>query len=453
MKNLLFVTLLVTVIFLGTVSAEAANRYVLAGATGANNGTDWSNAYTALPSSLVRGDVYYIADGTYAGYTFDDSVSGTTLITIKKATVADHGTNTGWLNTYGDGQAIFGGWEVYTDYWLFDGQTRNSNWRTGGINQYGILVKVNGGKAIRLDNGAGTGGDNLTFRYIDAEGGGRDTGDSNSDVIYGLTGNSNITFQFCALHDSDRTIFLMRGNWQNLVIDHCYIARNNSSAATHGELMSMTDATNLRFSNNAVEDTEGTAGLIAALNGGTWSGGQIYGNTFRYSPAYLACTGRPAGACEGMSAAIYVAHDTSNNNTANNILVYNNTFVNLNGVWSGIHIEAGSGNVVRNNIWYNCNRTGNTGTTNGQNWYFNTGNDGPGTNDQTCSSNCNIFVNLTSGDLRLTTATNPGLDVGPPYNVDPDGVTRASWDRGAYEFIVGGGDTTAPAIPTGLLIQ
>lgn len=454
MKNLSFSILLLAMIFLDTVSAEATNRYVRAGATGTNNGTDWTNAYVTLPATLVRGDTYYLADGSYGSYIFDDAVSGTTLITIKKATVADHGTSTGWLDTYGDGQAVFSGWEVYSDYWIFDGQRRNSNWRTGGIDQYGIRVKVTGGKAIRLDNGGGAGGDNLTFQYVDVEGGGRDTGDSDSDVIYGLTGNSNITFRFCALHDSNRTIFLMRGNWQNLIIDHCYIARNASDAVTHGELMSLTSATNLTFSNNAVEDTEGTAGLIAGLNDGTWTGGQIYGNTVRHTSAYLAGTGRPAGASDGIAAMIYVAHDASNNNTGNNILVYNNTFVNISGLWSGIHIEAGSGNAVRNNIWYNSTRTDGAGATNGQNWYFNTVNDSPGEGDQTCTSNCNIFANLTGGDFHLTAATNAGLTLDAPYSVDPDGVVRGAtgvWDRGAHEF--GGAVDPPPSAPKNLRVQ
>jgi hypothetical protein len=308
---------------------------------------------------------------------------------------------------------------------------------TGAISQYGIRIKVSGGKGIRLDNGAGTGGDNLTFQYIDVEGGGRDKGDSNSDVIYGLTGNSNITFQFCALHDSDRTIFLMRGNWQNLVIDHCYIARNNSSSAIHGELMSLTSATNLTFSNNVVEDTEGTAGLIAGLNNGTWTGGKIYGNTVQHTPAYHSCSGRPSGACEGMAAMFYVANDASNQNSASNILVYNNTFVNITGLWSGVHIEAGTGNVVRNNIWYNSVRTGNTGTTTSHNWYYNTTNDSPSSSDITCTTSCNIFVDLTNRNLDLASAVGPGFDVGTPYDIDPTGVKRGSdgvWDRGAFEF-------------------
>src|SRR5687768_17254029 len=53
-------------------AALAADRYVRQGATGSGNGSDWTNAYTSLPASLVRGDTYYVADGTYAGYTFDD---------------------------------------------------------------------------------------------------------------------------------------------------------------------------------------------------------------------------------------------------------------------------------------------------------------------------------------------------------------------------------------------
>ena len=42
-----------------------ANRYVREAAAGANDGTDWTNAYTTLPASLTRGDTYYVADGAY----------------------------------------------------------------------------------------------------------------------------------------------------------------------------------------------------------------------------------------------------------------------------------------------------------------------------------------------------------------------------------------------------
>ena len=66
--------------------ALSANHYILDGASG--NGSSWSNAWDSLPSTLVRGDTYYIADGSYGSYTFNDAQSGSTLIYIKKATVA-----------------------------------------------------------------------------------------------------------------------------------------------------------------------------------------------------------------------------------------------------------------------------------------------------------------------------------------------------------------------------
>ena len=97
----------VSLLALVNVSAisDAATRHVRIGATGKNDGSDWVNAHSALPSVLVRGDTYYLADGSYGGYTFDDANSGTTAITIKKATVSDHGTDVGWSSSYGDGQA------------------------------------------------------------------------------------------------------------------------------------------------------------------------------------------------------------------------------------------------------------------------------------------------------------------------------------------------------------
>ncbi len=180
------------------------------------------------------------------------------------------------------------GGQVYRDYYYFDGAVRNTDWSAGKTDQYGIRVAN-----TRLDNGSGVGGDNLTFQYIDFHGGGRDTG-RGDDVIYGLTGNSNITFQFCALRDSDRTIFLMRGNWQNLKVDHSYLARNTSTPAIHGEMLSMTDSTNVTWSNNVMEDIEGTA-FIAGLNNGTASNWNIFGNVILHSASYIADTGRKAG--------------------------------------------------------------------------------------------------------------------------------------------------------------
>ena len=114
------------------VSVSAANHYVRQGASG--NGNDWSNAYGSLPSTLVRGDTYYVADGSYGGYGFNDADSGTTLITIKKATASDHGTSTGWQSSFGDGQVIFTSTISFSSgYYVLDGQTGGGpgSWKSG----------------------------------------------------------------------------------------------------------------------------------------------------------------------------------------------------------------------------------------------------------------------------------------------------------------------------------
>lgn len=414
-----------------TVPCIAATHYVRQGATGNGSGNDWTNAYTSLPSSLVRGDTYFIADGSYSGYTFDDANSGTTVITIRKATSANHGTSTGWSDSYGAGQAKFGAMFFYTDYYAVDGQVRNATWRLGDLNQYGFQFAN-----TRLDNGSGTGGDNLTFTYVDFHGGGRDTG-AGDDVIYGLTGNSNLTFQYCALHDSDRTIFLMRGNWTNFVVDHSYLARNTSTPAVHGEILSSTSSTNVTFSNNVVEDPEGTA-VWAMLNGGTANGWNIYGNVVLHTDAYWADTGRKSGHNIGISGVVYCANDASNNNTCNNLLAYNNTMYHLRAIYSGFFVQAGSGNYVYNNLWYNASGTaGGTNTTSGWNWYYNSTNIDSSSTKITCSSNCNIFVDITGRDFRLTSPTAAGTSVPSAMSVDPNGLARGAdgtLDRGAYEY-------------------
>ena len=124
-----------------------ANHYIRSGATGSQSGADWANACSGFTgscavSSLVRGDTYDVADGSYGSYTLTRGANGTSVITIKKATVQDHGTDTGWVDTFGDGQATFGPLAFTTSYWMFDGQTGGGpgSWTSG----FGFAVKPTG---------------------------------------------------------------------------------------------------------------------------------------------------------------------------------------------------------------------------------------------------------------------------------------------------------------------
>jgi hypothetical protein len=117
------------VVFLGTsLPVAAANHYVRTGASGSGTGTDWTNACTDFTgscgvSSLVRGDTYYVAAGSYASEDWNKPASGTLVITILRATVANHGTDTGWVAAY-DGQVHWAYDQTFSsDYWIFDGVT------------------------------------------------------------------------------------------------------------------------------------------------------------------------------------------------------------------------------------------------------------------------------------------------------------------------------------------
>ncbi len=130
--------------FLNTSSAFSCGTpsnncyYVRAGAVGTGDGSDWTNSFTSLPAALQRSSVYYIASGTYSGYTFDDLGSGT--ITVKKPTTSSHGSNAGWNNAYADGQAIFNGAVIFsTGDYILDGSTGGGpveGWNSG----HGILL-------------------------------------------------------------------------------------------------------------------------------------------------------------------------------------------------------------------------------------------------------------------------------------------------------------------------
>ena len=434
--------------------ANAAVHYVRPGATGTGNGSSWTNAYPKLPSTLVRGDTYYLGPGNYGSHVFQDANSGTSTITLIRATNFNHGAATDWNTTWNSGAAVFSNWQIYTDYYVFNGQRRNSDWQLGTTSNYGI--RVAGAGPVRLDNGMGTGADHVTFRFVDFQGGGRDTGNGD-DVIYGLSGNSYLTFQYCALHDSDRTIFLMRGNWTNVTVDHSYIARNTSTPATHGEMVSMTDTTNITFSNNVMEDIEGTA-FIAGMNGGLAQHWRIFGNTVTHTATYRADTGRKAGHNFGVSGFVYIANDSSNNNVGNDIQMYNNTLVNIQGTWSGMVVQKGSGNISRNNVWYASVRTNNsfgTGAVISHNWYYNTLADGDSSTSKTvCTANCSIFKDLANRNFRLNASTPAGYTLGAPYTVDQAGVTRGitgNWDRGAFQY--SGSALSTSAAPKSLIAQ
>ena len=170
------------------VACDETCHFVRADATGASDGSDWTNAWTELPSSLERGHRYYVADGPYPGYAFDDAASGTATITVQKATPADHGSEVGWDPTYGDGTAQFGPLSVTGPYTTIDGKPGR------GIE----AVAAFEGDAVSVS------GDFVTLRSLDVNGDfgtdATDHHDQGACTGLGISG-SNVTVEDCEIHD------------------------------------------------------------------------------------------------------------------------------------------------------------------------------------------------------------------------------------------------------------
>jgi hypothetical protein len=429
-------------VLLTATSAQAANHYIRQGAAGTGSGTDWTNACPGFSgscavSAMVRGDTYYVADGSYGSLTLDRPASGTTLITIKKAIISDHGVATGWNDSYGDGQASFNNIFALTNYWVIDGQTRDEgNWQNGAAYGFRVTGEVH---ANTLSYGVGS--SNMTFRYMDV-GGPPSTSFSTANPDHGfyLGGFgavlTNWTISRSHIHNVNRVPFQLAGA-SNIVIEYSWLGPNWNKETVRGQIR----ASNIIIRYNIFKDgcqngpeREGCTADIGMWDGGAgaFDGSQIYGNLIWRTVTDWVSDG-----------IIFIGGDggaTAAGASANNVLVYNNTFVSAtSGGNQTIRFPgAHTGNIARNNIWY---VTGGAST---------------GCSANVCDNNSVYtssppFANAAAGDFRLRSAL-AGVALGSPYNVDMYGLARGGdgvWDRGAFEFGVGG---TLPAPPANLHI-
>lgn len=389
----------------------AANHYVRQGASG--NGTDWTNACadftgSCAVGSLVRGDTYYVADGSYAGRSFNTPTSGSTYITIKKATATDHGTDTGWLSTYGDSQAIITGQNsINSGYWDFNGQFGS------GTGLYGFKFDFSEGQeAVSIGNAA-----NVKLQYIDFDGISTTGNHNYSAATRALTigrGTSSLLVSHTSMHGCESCIQEGDGNLSNgfdstgTIVEYTLFYNSRSTSSNyHNNIYYCTGSSNGTFRYNTVHDYN-DEGLFFTWWEGSPSGWKVYGNVFWSDGGEQ----NPRG--------IEIRQDGG----YSGIEIYNNTFVNL-GTGGFLNRAPESGGfhctncIARNNLSYKSpNTTGDMTTSNN-------------TDDGT-----NRFVNLSGKDFHLTAALAGGA-LNSPYDADMDGKGRGSdgvWDRGAYEF-------------------
>lgn len=435
--------------------------YIRAGATGSGSGADWTNAYTGIgtstgqvnPSGMSRGCTYYVAAGTYKSPTLATPNSGTSVITIKRATIASHGTATGWSSSYDNTVTWTGTVTFESDYWVFDGVT-------GAFKSpdQGFVVDVSGEcsgtytEGFLFPNGGGeTGYDTISHWYI------HECGPSSTQqaayCIYQMGPVKNVTYSYGYCDNSD-TDFQSNSSCDNCVFDHnaSYNAWGNSS--NHYETWAIV-CNGCTISNNYVDFCLGTSCIFNNANTGTGCGAgvsicnaKIYGNVFADQ------TGGDCVICAGGGSANWtMAYTHVYNNTA--VLAPNSTYYGwYNAATNGNYGNA-PGNVVENNIIYSnggsCSESVGSGTAD-YNAFYNCSNPPSETNGLVSSTS--PFVSLSTKNFHLAadmTGSSAGLALAAPYNIDPDGKTRGAdgtWDRGAYEFDANSG--TEPAAPTGL---
>jgi len=435
-------TRLLPILFLlaSVTLSHGATNYVRAGAGGSRTGADWTHAYTNIPATMVRGDTYYVAEGnygyvdaggaplwySYGAYEFNDNVSSDTLITLRKATVADHGTTTGWSDSYGDGQAAFvGGVTFWDSYYVIDGNGRNeSNWQDGA--SYGFYIP-----SINVDTGNGQNGSRVTLRHVELGDPYTETEQAGYGIAIKLmyTTITNWTISQCYIHNYGRADAGIKLSGANFLIESNYFGPGWGKEAIRGS--GVTSNTVIRYNIfrdaiiTAVVDPPDGAGMTAEIaiwddgGGPSFTDISIYGNVF---------TNRFSNTRNGVI--LLGPFDTpANPGEADNARIYNNTFIGIldTTAYSMISVH-GTNAHVANNLFFNCAES-DISVTNG-----------------TTANNLAIGSNVFSG--YTITAAIPGTSLSDPYNRDPIGVTRGAddvFDIGAYEYSAGGGGDPAPS--------
>jgi len=438
-------------------------HYVRADAPAGGDGSDWDKAWQQLPTVLQRGHTYYIADGNYNGYAFDDAESGTDVITIKKATVAAHGTDTGWDDSYGDGQAVwaanlaigsgyFSAWAFLTGYYVVDGVSGGGpeSWASGhgfvmsdqNTQRYFILISDKFSYfGPRRDIS------NVTISHTEVRG--RFALCASSHAVNatasGVT-KTDIAISYNYFHDLSPIMISAQTGVSNWTIEHNKFDHLYSGLGVqgcHGSLLRMDNAHDVTVRYNNLSNAAGS-NWIGAYNG-------IIYNIFVYGN-YFYCDD-PVGNCWASPGLISSEHATGDPDISG-YHIYNNSFYNLHPMDPDgrvvsipylVFIEGGTGtdNYIHNNVFYGCE----VGS-----YFLN-----PTTHkNNACEENIpgdegfqlltsDPYVYSAGRDFRLSKALNAGTTLLPPYNQDMLGNVRGldgAWDRGAYEYVAPYGDVS-----------
>ena len=389
----------------------AANVYIKEGGSGA--GTSWSDALDDLPATLVRGNTYYFADGSYAGYNFNDAEVGTQVITIKKCGTGDGicENATGYSAADHDGYAEFSsvGLHFENGYYVLDGNA--ADW------SYGFRMAMGSAYGCWID-----GANNLQIKSLWIY-------HTVSNHVRGLAvtaaGTNNTLIQNVRITRAGNDAFLLY-NSSNVTYDHVWVDIKDTDDSTHADAWEINGTVSDITIRHSKVNWDGQQIFWGATGGNTYNNWFVYGNEFSaVSP------GVSTVAMKNRDPAIFPIE---------NLYAYNNTMFNLHHAF-----ELGLGTAdVRNNIIYSNTSASAFGDSVHN---YNASDDDLGeANDQLLIAD--PFTDSAGGDFTLSGATTAGETLSSPYNVDLLGHTRGedgTWDRGAYEYNPGAEDVVPSA--------
>jgi hypothetical protein len=435
-----------------TMQCYGADFYVHKGASGSNNGANWSDAWNEMNqinfSSVACGDTIWVAGGNYSTtLTAAKNCSSGSPLTINRVLASDStaAASPGWSSAFAS-QVVIASSSGSTAIRLKGINNVIIDGRAGAPSKgtpYGILVQCTVTSCDGIDDGASN--NNYTIQNVEVYGPScvmsqscTGSGASGVNLPYGGTG---FTYNNVYVHQWGEAF--RAANWVNVTIQKSFIGPTHNDSTQHEDIIYDNGGmTGLTFRWNHVWSSPNDG--IFFDNGGQ-KGLAIYGNVVYHSGgALITFPGRGTA--------------------PQNVFIYNNVFEN-DGTFGDyqpgwIYFVGPVSGAMENNVFENVYLNGTPPSATDYNAYNTCGDMDSGAHSFCYTSGTQFMAINTSNpllsDWHLTSAgastLGKGATLGAPYNVDPDGNTRgangSAWSVGAYQY--GSAASQAPNAPSDL---
>lgn len=438
------------------IANDAANLHVRTTGGGSASCADWTTNVCTLARAralVARGDSIYIANGehnaacsgTPSSLRWTTAASGSTFINIYAATIASHGVETGWDNSFGvdSAPATFTDCRIAfdTSYWRWDGQLRDTETTGHGFKVISDDTALFFLMAAGVDNTS-----NFIIRYTELDGECRNCIASTAPGLDGFrlvksngSTNTDLTVEYNYVHRmSGRLVLIANWSGSNNIFQYNYMTENRSTASQHSEGLAGGGLT-MTWRYNKMYDVEGTGFLVCLNVASTGCVYTIHSNVFGYTSGWTG-TGVGNGLIDGINSLSCAGWQVFNNTIDFGTPLANETLRMDRSDCTGANWD------VRNNLWFcpssetcRADHTGSGLTLNNNSYYK--GNAGAsmtftaGTGDITSTSD--PFTAQASLNYHLSTnVANRSASALDPL-ADYDGVTFTT-SGGAFQFVTGG---------------